>query len=195
MVHIWQCSTSKYLDLIFNGKHFWKFEFLRKKIPKYNFDFTWLANHVPYGSALKLYSKMIFSCLRINSNRAEILKSTPLLSSIKYKNDSLCLYTLYNINSLFLQHILLCFCFVAPPKENNNWTCIVNLVFQVIHSLGQSAKKLINTILCNGKKPSWEILKNGTLFHKMHKLRHSSVCILAIKAQSVLGFLIWIWIY
>ena len=95
MVHIWQCSTSKYLDLIFNGKHFWKFEFLRKKIPKYNFDFTWLANHVPYGSALKLYSKMIFSCLRINSNRAEILKSTPLLSSIKYKNDSLCLYTLY----------------------------------------------------------------------------------------------------
>ena len=43
MVHIWQCSTSKLLDQLFNGKHFWKFEYLRKKLPKYNFFFTWLA--------------------------------------------------------------------------------------------------------------------------------------------------------
>ena len=77
--------------------------FLEKKFQNmYNFDFTWLANHVPYGSALKLYSKMIFSSLRINSNRAEILKSIPFLSSIKYKNDSLCLYTLYKQIMLIL---------------------------------------------------------------------------------------------
>ena len=44
---------------------------------------------------------MIFSCLRINSNRAEILKSIPFLSSIKYKNDSLCLYTLYRNDHYF----------------------------------------------------------------------------------------------
>ena len=43
MVHIWQCSTSKLLDQLFNGKHFWKFEYLRKKLPKYNFFFNWLA--------------------------------------------------------------------------------------------------------------------------------------------------------
>ena len=71
------------------------------------------------------------------------------------------------------------FAFVSqpPPKENNNWTCIVNLVFQVIHSLGQSAKKLINTILCNGKKNSVEKSLQTVRFSKSvqtSKIRQSA---------------------
>ena len=68
---------------------------LEKNDQNVTFFLHLIGNQAPNGSLVKLHYQIIFSCLRINSITAEILKSIPLLSSIKYKNDSLCLYTLY----------------------------------------------------------------------------------------------------
>ena len=94
MVHIWWYCTLTFFVKIFKGKIFWKIEYVRKKWLKHNFFLHLTANQVLYGSSVKLHCQMIFSCLMNNSITVEILKSTPLLSSFKYKNDSLCLYTL-----------------------------------------------------------------------------------------------------